>query len=299
MYTDVPVLERAAADADPIVLFLTHRHIMRLRYGRGRSAGLVGKVRFNGPTCLPALLRTERSMSARFEHIDSQQTEMGEISLRRRLEPSLLVDVYEVRLGDEYLMSSLFTASEIQLAELGLAQFPDTDLDVVVGGLGLGYTARAVLDDPRVRSLHVVEALGAVLDWHERKLVPFAEELVTDPRCHLVTGDFFAMVAKNTGFGPHSPDRCHAVLVDIDHTPRGHVHPSHARFYTPEGLRPLAVRLHPDGVFGLWSDDPPDTDYIAIVEQVFTSCEAHVVTFPNPITGGQSSSTIYLAKRPL
>jgi len=238
-------------------------------------------------------------MSKRFEHIDSQQTEMGEISLRRRLEPSLLVDVYEVRLGDEYLMSSLFTASEIQLAELGLAQLPDTGLDVVVGGLGLGYTARAVLDDPRVRSLHVVEALSAVVDWHERKLVPCAEELVTDPRCHFVTGDFFAMVAENAGFGPDSLDRYHAVLVDIDHTPRGHLHPSHAPFYTPEGLRPLAARLHPDGVFGLWSDQPPDADYIATVEQVFSSCEAHVVTFPNPHTGGQSSSTIYLAQRPL
>jgi len=85
---------------------------------------------------------------------------MGEISLRRRLDPGLNVDVYEVKLDDEFLMSSLFTVAEVELARLALATHPDTgsDLDVVVGGLGLGYTARTVLEDPRVGSLTVVEA---------------------------------------------------------------------------------------------------------------------------------------------
>ena len=67
---------------------------------------------------------------------------MGEINLRRRIEPSLQVDVYEVKLGDEFLMSSLFTVAEIELARLGLAEAGGDALDVVVGGLGLGYTAR-------------------------------------------------------------------------------------------------------------------------------------------------------------
>ena len=97
-------------------------------------------------------------LSTSFEEIDRRATAMGEIVLRRRLEPSLHVDVYEVKLGDEFLMSSLFTASEIALANLSLAEVPDTQLDVIVGGLGLGYTARAVLADARVRSLHVVDA---------------------------------------------------------------------------------------------------------------------------------------------
>ena len=57
---------------------------------------------------------------------------MGVISLRRRLEPSLKVDVYEVKLGDEFLMSSLFTVAEVELARLGLAEVVGADLDVVV-----------------------------------------------------------------------------------------------------------------------------------------------------------------------
>src|SRR3954471_15695426 len=124
---------------------------------------------------------------------------MGEISLRRRLEPTLHIDVYEVKLGDEFLMSSLFTVAEIALADLGLAACTGDALDVVVGGLGLGYTARAALGDARVRSCFVVEALGAVIGWHEQHLLPLAETLTHDRRCHLVEGDFFALVA---GDGP-------------------------------------------------------------------------------------------------
>ena len=82
-------------------------------------------------------------MSARFEELAWRETPMGEISLRRRREPTLDVDVYEVKLGDEYLMSSLFTVAEEELARLGLAAHAGDRLDVLVGGLGLGYTAVA------------------------------------------------------------------------------------------------------------------------------------------------------------
>lgn len=235
-------------------------------------------------------------MSAWFAELDRRSTPMGEISLRRRLEPTLLVDVYEAKLGDEHLMSSLFTTSEIQLARLALADVHGTDLDVVVGGLGLGYTARAVLEDPRVRSLHVIEALDAVIDWHRRGLVPLADELTSEARCQLDLGDFFALAAAGAGFGPDAPVRPHAVLVDIDHTPRHVLHPSHAAFYTPVGLGRLAAQLAPGGVFALWSDDPPDDGFLTVLAGAFTSCEAHVVTFPNPHTGGEASNTVYVAR---
>ncbi len=235
-------------------------------------------------------------MSPGFEEIDRRQTPIGEISVRRRLEPSLQVEVYEVKLGDEFLMSSLFTVAEVELARLALAELSGTDLDVVVGGLGLGFTARAVLEDPRVRSMHVVEALGAVIEWHQRRLLPLAEGLMVDPRCHLIEGDFFAIVAGDAPSGPPVPDRCHAVVVDIDHSPRHVLHPSHVSFYSPEGLQHVASRIHPGGVFGLWSDGPPDPEFVAVVNRVFGSCDAHVVTFPNFYTGADSASTVYVAK---
>ena len=232
-------------------------------------------------------------MSGRFEELDWRPTPFGEISLRRRLEPTLRIDVYEVKLGDEFLMSSLFTAAEVALAELALAALDGTDLDVVVGGLGLGYTAEAVLRDPRVRSLHVVEALDEVIGWHRRGLLPVSDRLTSDPRCTLVHGDFFALVAGGASLG--GPDRHDAILVDIDHTPRHLLHPRHAPFYEPAGQRRLAERLDPGGVFALWSDDPPDEDFLAVVAGVFASCEAHVVSFPNPLTGGDAANTVYVA----
>jgi spermidine synthase len=235
-------------------------------------------------------------VSARFEEIDRRSTPIGEISLRRRLEPTLQIDVYEVKLGDEFLMSSLFTVAEIALAELALAALPGLDLDVVVGGLGLGYTARAVLQDPRVRSMRVVEALDVVIDWHARELVPLATELTSDPRCRLVNGDFFAMVDDGSGFGPDGPERFDAVLVDIDHSPRHLLHPSHAAFYAEHGLRRLTDHLRPRGVFALWSDGAPDPDFIDVLGEVFESCEAHVVTFANFYTDDDSASTVYVAQ---
>jgi spermidine synthase len=236
-------------------------------------------------------------VSSQFEEIDRRPTPIGEISVRRRLEPTLQVDVYEVKLDDEFLMSSLFTAAEVALADLGLAAVPGRDLDVVVGGLGLGYTARAVLQHPRVRSLHVIEALGSVIEWHERQLLPLGAELTADPRCHLVEADFFAVVASDAPFARDAADHVDAVLVDIDHAPRHLLHPSHAAFYESAGLARLAARLHPGGVFGLWADGAPDADFVATLQQVFATCEAHVVTFPNFYTGGESASTVYVAVR--
>src|SRR3954454_16021485 len=136
-----------------------------------------------------------RIVSARFEEIDRRSTAIGEISVRRRLEPTLQVDVYEVKLDDEFLMSSLFTVAEIALADLALAELSGSKLDVVVGGLGLGYTARAVLEDPRVCSVYVIDALVAVIAWHDNHVVPLAAELAADPPHQLVHADFFALVA--------------------------------------------------------------------------------------------------------
>jgi spermidine synthase len=234
---------------------------------------------------------------ARFEELDWSETRMGVISLRRRIEPSLKIDVYEVKLGDEFLMSSLFTVAEIELARLGLAALPaDARPDVVVGGLGLGYTARAVLEDARVASLVVVDAVAEVISWHERGLLPEAAALVSDPRSRLIEGDFFAMAAGDDGFDPAAPGRrFDAILLDVDHSPRHVLAPANAALYTVDGLRRLTRHLRPGGVFALWSDDPPDAEFEAALAEVFATSVARVVSFPNPLTGGESANTVYVA----
>jgi spermidine synthase len=237
-------------------------------------------------------------MHPRFAELAWAPTAIGDVSLRRRLDPTTDTEVYEVKLGDEYLMSSQFTAAEEELARIGLAALPDGPCDVVVGGLGLGYTARTVLEDDRVRSLVVVEALEPVIDWHRRDLLPQTRTLTTDPRATLLHGDFFALLRDGTGFDPADAGRrFHAILVDIDHSPRHLLDPGHASLYTPAGLDQLRERLHPGGVFALWSDDAPDDAFLADLALCFSTVEARVVTFANPLTSGESANTVYLATR--
>jgi spermidine synthase len=239
-------------------------------------------------------------MTLDFEELDYQETPLGAISLRRRADPRLDGEiVYEMKLGDEFLMSSLFTTAEVQLAKLGLAALEGEDFDIVVGGLGLGYTAAAVLEDTSVGSLAVIEVMGPVIDWHRRGLVPLGRRLLTDLRCTLVHSDFFEWASSSGGgFDRATPTGLvHAVLLDIDHSPSHCLAPDNSAFYTVPGLRSLASKLHPGGVFGLWSNDPPDSEFARLLDAVFRSSESHVVTFPNRYTGGESSSTIYLAHK--
>jgi spermidine synthase len=241
-------------------------------------------------------LKATRRMSVYFEELDFRPTPMGALSLRRRRSLTTGADVYEIKLGDEFLMSSAFTVAETALARLGLAALERTGLDVVVGGLGLGYTAQAVLANPGVKSLIVVDALAPVIEWHEQGLLPLGKQLTADPRCRFIHGDFFAMSDSADGFDPHAPRRrFDAVLVDIDHSPRKLLHPRHAALYTLAGLARLAAHLNPGGVFALWSNDPPDEAFGAALSGAFATSSAHVVAFDNAFGERDASNTVYVA----
>lgn len=237
-------------------------------------------------------------MSARFEELDWSHTPIGEVSLRRRRDPVTGVDIFEVKLGEEFLMSSLFTVAEIEVARRALARLQGSELDVAVGGLGLGYTAQAVLEDPRVRELVVVEVLEPVIQWHQRGLVPVGPILTADPRCRLVHGDFFAM-ADGPGFDPDMQGRVFdVVVVDIDHSPKHLLADGSAGFYGVAGTQRLAGHLRPGGVYSLWSNDPPDDAYLAVLSEVFVDVAAEIVSFPNPLQDRMATNTAYLATKP-
>ena len=222
-----------------------------------------------------------------FEELDFVETPMGDLTLWRRSFNGS--DVFEVKLDGDYLMSSLFVVAEEQLSHLGLAAHP-SPRRVMVGGLGLGYTAVAALADSRVERLDVVETMAAVIDWHERELLPVSSVLVRDARTSLVQDDFFALMR---GVPASLYD---AILVDIDHSTEHQLDPSHADLYTVAGLTALSRHLAPGGVFALWSDDAPLPSFVASLEEVFASVESHVVSFDNFLTGGVSTNTVYVAQ---
>lgn len=238
-------------------------------------------------------------MSRDFEELDYQKTPLGELILRRRRMLSLGgMEVYEVKLGEAFLMSSLFHEVEEKLAHFGLGELKGDSWDVVVGGLGLGYTAAAALEHCEVISLLIVDALEPVIEWHKLGLVPLGKKLTGDSRTRFLPADFFERAQSVDGFDPKRPGRkFHAVLLDIDHSPRHLLDPGNAAFYQADGLQALAAHLHPGGIFGLWSDDPPDDEFMELLGSAFATTRAHEVTFPNPLTEGKSASTVYVATK--
>jgi len=238
-------------------------------------------------------------MSLNYEELDFRPTPIGDLMLRRRRMPQFGErDIYEVKLGEDFLMTSLFHEAESQLAKLGLGALETEDLDVVIGGLGLGYTAVAALEDKRVASLVVVEYLAGVIEWHQTGRVPLGKTLTEDARCRLVHADFFALardVARS--FDPAAPAKKHdAILLDIDHTPTNVLHQSNTHFYTEEGLGALAQHLKPGGVFALWADGKPEAAFTLRLGKVFASAGSHTIEFENPITGGSSMGAVYVAQ---
>ena len=229
----------------------------------------------------------------KIQELDWADTPWGEISLRQRWDRVTERDVYEVKLGEDFLMSSQFTTGERELSRIGLEAVGGSSLTVLVGGLGLGYTAVAALEDERVTELTVVEALESVISWHVRDLLPDTRGLAADPRVRLVRDDFFDLVRSGRA------DRTYdAVLVDIDHAPDWLLRDDHGDLYTAAGFARVGAMLTDDGVFALWSDEPPEPEVVRRMGEAFEHAAGHVVPFPNPLTGGESTNSVYLAVRP-
>jgi spermidine synthase len=229
-----------------------------------------------------------------FEILDWVDTPLGPLGLRRREllgRPGTVVT--EVSLDHELLMSSLNTAGEVALAERALAVHPGEGLDVLVGGLGLGYTAHAALSVDRVARVEVVEALGEVIGWLRGGLLPLSEALLADPRLVLTQGDVYARL-----LGP--AERTHdLLLIDVDHSPTEPLGPGSAPFYTPAGLAQVKGHLRPGGVLAVWSA-LDDAAFSAALERSFSRAEVQRVRYTNELVddGQETEDVLFLAWDP-
>jgi spermidine synthase len=232
----------------------------------------------------------------KIEELAYHKTPLGELTLRRRTETLLQNrEVFEVKLGDEFLMSSLFTEGEKQLSHLGLAGLGG-ELDVVVGGLGLGYTAAAALENKMVRSLLVIDLFQEVIDWHQNKLVPMGSVLSEDKRCEMRQGNFFELA--QTGFDVSDNKRkFDAVLVDIDHSPGHFLDEKNKSFYAAAGLESLREQIKTGGAFALWSNEACDEKFTKHLESIFGTATAQTIEFANPYTNSISVNSVYVAHK--
>lgn len=196
-------------------------------------------------------------------------------------------------------MSSLFVEGEVALAQLGLEAHSGDNLSVIVGGLGLGYTAVAALESERVASLGVVEFLDPVISWHRAGLLPLGEKLCGDARCRFLQGDFFALAMRDDcDFdGGQTLVEHDVILLDIDHAPDNYLDDQNSAFYTEKGFQRLRAHLRDEGVFAIWSNDRADARFLELLGRVFRNPVAHEVEFANPLQNSTAINTVYVGRR--
>lgn len=132
-------------------------------------------------------------MESNLRSLAYEQTPLGPLCLRRReLLSSPGTVVTEIPLDHQFLMSSFYTASEEALARIALEMHPGTELDVLVGGLGLGYTAHAALQSPRVGRVLALELLPEVVEWIKTDLLSLSPALREDDQFGVETTDAYA-----------------------------------------------------------------------------------------------------------
>lgn len=238
-------------------------------------------------------------MSVLFEEVAFRETAIGDLSLRRRRLSREDDDIWEIKLDGGYLMSSQFVDGEIALSELALQRLTGDRLDVVIGGLGLGYTAHAALQDTRIDKLTIVELIPEVIDWHREHLLPLGAEVAGDPRTQLMEGDFFRLARSPSGFMATEPEHRHdAILLDIDHSTTHFIDPASAGFYSASAIEDVARRLVPGGVFALWSTDKRDDAFVEAMNHCLVDIEVERVEFDTPYREEPAFNLIYLGRKP-
>ena len=196
--------------------------------------------------------------------LDSADTAIGQIYLSRR---ELLNQpgawVYSVEINGRLLMSSVSPRSERQLATSALAKHRRSDgLRVLIGGLGLGYTAQATLESSRPSTGRVVDRMDFVIRWLKEGLLPLSEQLNADERLELVQGDVYAEL-----LGPASAT-WDLILIDVDHSPDDPLDAASCAFYSAEGQKRVAGHLAPGGVLGVWSAHDSDS-FAAVLDLTY------------------------------
>lgn len=223
-----------------------------------------------------------------------EPTPLGLLCLRRRellSQPGTIVT--EVTLNHEFLMSSLYTDSERALARTTLDLHPGVELRVLVGGLGLGYTAREALLSNRVSYVEVVELLPQVIDWLSQGLVPLSSELTCEmgdePRLVIKQGDVYGRLADPPA------DLFDVILIDVDHSPDERLGQESMFFYTREGLLAARRHLSANGILAVWSY-AESSPFANALREVFDDVQVQPVSYDNQLIDERHTDWLFFAR---
>lgn len=213
------------------------------------------------------------------------ETERGEVVLRRRTSESA-ADVLELRVNGVFVMDTLETTSEIELAAQALA-LVEQPSSVLIGGLGLGFTLQRVLADPRVERAVVVEIEEVLVRWMRDGTVPHGPAVLADTRATVLNADIAMAIAE-------ARSTYDLVLLDVDNGPGYLVHDGNESVYQAEFLTRCRELLSPGGVLVVWSASAAP-ELLAVLREVFGTAEEqahHVLLQDRP-----EDYFLYLARR--
>jgi spermidine synthase len=196
---------------------------------------------------------------------------------------------YSIQLDDEELMGSTDHVSEEELATAVAARLPQLDGEVLIGGLGMGFTLGAALAawGPEAR-VEVAELLPEVVEWARGPLAHVFGDKLADPRACVTLGDVHDVIARAT-------DRYDAILLDVDNGPDGFIRDANDRLYCNWGIRSARKALRPGGVLAVWSAYP-DGDFVARLRDGGFAVEE--LSVPAYVGARTETHCIWLASKP-
>jgi spermidine synthase len=235
-------------------------------------------------------LASRHMSGSKLEILAYEPSPLGTLCLRRRellSQPGTIVT--EVTLNHEFLMSSLYTDSEQALARIAIEMHGGSELSILVGGLGLGYTAWEALKSDCAAQVEVVEFLPQVIDWLSQGLVPLAEQLLADSRFQVAGGDIYRRLAEPPG------ERFDVILIDVDHSPDERLGEESVAFYTAEGLQSARRHLAEDGILAVWSYDQ-SSPFADALHATFDEVRVEPVSYDNELIDEQQTDWLFFAR---
>ena len=215
-------------------------------------------------------------------------TEGAEIALRRRTSPRGNLH-YEVVVNGAFLFSTYNRDSERTLARLAVYPvLPSSKaLHVLIGGLGIGYTLRAILEYKEVRSVTVVEKEKIIVDWCKTYFGPYNGFSIEDPRVSVVDGDFLSFI-RGTRITYDS------VCLDLDNGPDWLVWEENRVLYEESGLNQIKNVMKSGGCLGIWSSNRVDL-FQNRLRRAFGNASVHAISTTE--MGREIEYYIYTATR--
>ncbi|WP_148572769.1 spermidine synthase [Nocardioides caldifontis] len=217
-------------------------------------------------------------------------SERGEVVLRERRDPDApegSTTVLELRVNGVFVMDNCETSSEVALAEAALSVV-DEPRSVLVGGLGLGFTAHEVLADHRVEHLVVAELEEALVGWFRDGTIPHGQAFLADDRLSIAVVDVRQVVAEA------AEESFDLVLLDVDNGPDFLVHEGNAELYGPEFLAAVHRCLRPGGAVAVWSSTRAPGLERAMTE-VYAGCATREC--PVVLQGREDTYFLYTGQR--